>query len=242
MLQSESHWTFACSLESPLNLKVIVGFETHLKKEQYIWKWYEMVSKPFHRCELLLSMGVSYWHLLAHDFVLYYCTTREIIKESRTVLRYPEDGMILRDIFPFIHYHLEPQTTIYKWMFQLDDSKSLYGKWLFHQTSIYKWLFGVPGSNVISTSPRELTNSRSSMMCFCWSTPADQFLQPETGIDICFDPPNKKVASLTTIRGFSPSTMLNFSRFQEIVPWGRKNGRIVDLPSLIPIRIKHMDR
>jgi len=41
---------------------------------------------------------------------------------------------------------LEPQTTIYKWMFQLDDSKSLHRKWLFHQTSIYKWLFGVPGS------------------------------------------------------------------------------------------------
>ena len=34
---------------------------------------------------------------------------------------------------------------IYKWLFQLDDSKSLYKKWLFHQTSIYKWLFGVPG-------------------------------------------------------------------------------------------------
>ena len=32
-------------------------------------------------------------------------------------------------------------------MFQLDDSKSLYRKWLFHQTSIYKWLFGVPGSS-----------------------------------------------------------------------------------------------
>ena len=30
-------------------------------------------------------------------------------------------------------------------MFQLDDSKSLYGKWLFHQTSINKWFFGVPG-------------------------------------------------------------------------------------------------
>ena len=40
---------------------------------------------------------------------------------------------------------LEPQTTIYKWLFQLDDSQSLHRKWLFHQTSIYKWLFGVPG-------------------------------------------------------------------------------------------------
>ena len=43
--------------------------------------------------------------------------------------------------------HLEPQTTIYKWLFQLEDSKSLHRKWLFRQTSIYKWLFGVPGSN-----------------------------------------------------------------------------------------------
>ena len=33
-------------------------------------------------------------------------------------------------------------------MFQLDDSKSLYRKWLFHQTSIYKWLFGVPGKYI----------------------------------------------------------------------------------------------
>ena len=44
--------------------------------------------------------------------------------------------------------HLEPQTTIYKWLFQLDDSKSLHGKWLFNQTSIYKWLFGVPGTGL----------------------------------------------------------------------------------------------
>ena len=40
--------------------------------------------------------------------------------------------------------YLEPQTTIYKWLFQLDDSQSLHRKWLFHQTSIHKWLFGVP--------------------------------------------------------------------------------------------------
>ncbi len=39
--------------------------------------------------------------------------------------------------------YLEPETTISKWLFQLDDSKSLHRKWLFHQTSIYKWLFGV---------------------------------------------------------------------------------------------------
>ena len=41
--------------------------------------------------------------------------------------------------------YLEPQTTIYKWLFQLDDSKSLHRKWLSHQTTILKWLFGVPG-------------------------------------------------------------------------------------------------
>ena len=37
------------------------------------------------------------------------------------------------------NHHLEPETTIYTWLFQLDDSKSLYRKWLFHQTSMYKW-------------------------------------------------------------------------------------------------------
>ena len=53
------------------------------------------------------------------------------------------------DVSPKGNYAcLEPQTTIYKWMFQLDDSKSLYRKWLFHQTSSYKWLFGVPGGNI----------------------------------------------------------------------------------------------
>ena len=41
---------------------------------------------------------------------------------------------------------IKPQTTIYTWLFQLDDSKSWYRKWLFHQTSIYKLLFGVPGA------------------------------------------------------------------------------------------------
>ena len=31
--------------------------------------------------------------------------------------------------------HLEPQTAIYKWLFQLDDSQSLHRKWLFHDVS-----------------------------------------------------------------------------------------------------------
>ena len=49
--------------------------------------------------------------------------------------------------------YLEPQTTISKWLFQLDDSQSLYRKWLFHQTSIYKWLFGVPGRGRYNITP-----------------------------------------------------------------------------------------
>ena len=42
------------------------------------------------------------------------------------------------------YLYLEPQTTIYKWMFQLDDSKSLHRKWLFHQTSIQVFKLFLP--------------------------------------------------------------------------------------------------
>ncbi len=35
------------------------------------------------------------------------------------------------------YIYLEPQTTIYKWLLQLDDSQSLHRKWLVHQTSIF---------------------------------------------------------------------------------------------------------
>ena len=45
--------------------------------------------------------------------------------------------------------HLELQTTSFFWLFQLDDSKSLHKKWLFHQTSTKRWLFSVPGIYVI---------------------------------------------------------------------------------------------
>ena len=44
-----------------------------------------------------------------------------------------------------IYIYLEPETSTLKWLFQLDDFKSLHEKWLFHQTSIKKLLFGVPG-------------------------------------------------------------------------------------------------
>ena len=47
---------------------------------------------------------------------------------------------------PFNVYNdLVPETSTLKWLFQLDDSKPLLEKWLFHQTSIKKWLFRVPG-------------------------------------------------------------------------------------------------
>ncbi len=60
--------------------------------------------------------------------------------------------------------HLEPQTTIYKWLFQLDDSQSLYRKWLFHQTSILNWLFGVPGTFCLRLN----ISSPKLMYCSPW--------------------------------------------------------------------------
>ena len=37
---------------------------------------------------------------------------------------------------------------------QLDDSKPLHRKWLFHQTSILNWLLGVPGLNTLPKTPK----------------------------------------------------------------------------------------
>ena len=62
---------------------------------------------------------------------------------------------------------LEPQTSIYKWLFQLDDSQSLHRKWLFHQTSIFKLLFGVPG--VYHCMQDNLWNSKSRHRFFLQS-------------------------------------------------------------------------
>ena len=55
--------------------------------------------------------------------------------------------------------YLELQTTNSLWLFQLEDSKSLHGKWLFHQTSFYKWLFGVPGIYIYLLTEKILTQS-----------------------------------------------------------------------------------
>ena len=67
--------------------------------------------------------------------------------------------------------YLEPETSVYKWLFQLDDSQSLYRKWLFHQTSIYKWLFRAPGRNsIISSSKCRNLMCRGSRRNGCWSS------------------------------------------------------------------------
>ena len=46
-----------------------------------------------------------------------------------------------------------------KWLFQfqLDDSKSIHEKRLFHQTSIEKWLFGAPGCYVLNLYMTNIT-------------------------------------------------------------------------------------
>ena len=63
----------------------------------------------------------------------------------------PKDG-IMKHVLVYLRLHsfLELQTTSSWWLFQLDDSKSLHGKGLFHQTSIKNWLFRVPGWYVSS--------------------------------------------------------------------------------------------
>ena len=63
-------------------------------------------------------------------------------------------------------------------MFQLDDSKSLYRKWLFHQTSIYKWLFGVPGSCVKELEVgREVATGKSDLIFYLRMIPEVQFVK-----------------------------------------------------------------
>ena len=54
--------------------------------------------------------------------------------------------------FTMTHLGLEPQTTIYKCLFQLEDSQSLHRKWLEITISIpflIGCLFGVPGDSFI---------------------------------------------------------------------------------------------
>ena len=58
---------------------------------------------------------------------------------------------------------LELQTTSCLWLFQLDDSKSLHKKGLFHQTSIKKWLFRVPGVDDYSPLISQKQQSQHSL-------------------------------------------------------------------------------
>ena len=91
-------------------------------------------------------------HLCVNHQMRYYSIIQTVTSEKGKLgdlffafmWRRPADMKLKLDNTTRFMY-LEPQTTIYKWLFQLDDSKYLYRKWLFHQTSIYKWLFGVPG-------------------------------------------------------------------------------------------------
>ena len=42
--------------------------------------------------------------------------------------------------------YLEPETSIFEWLFQLDDLDSLHEQCLFHHFHPFlNWLFGVPG-------------------------------------------------------------------------------------------------
>ena len=49
------------------------------------------------------------------------------------------------DLYIITYNCLAPETSMKKWLFQLDESKFLHGKWLFQQTSTKNWLFGDPG-------------------------------------------------------------------------------------------------
>ena len=50
----------------------------------------------------------------------------------------PKRAIFKKGEIPFINHHvyLEPEISVYKWLFQLDASESSYRKLLFHQTSI----------------------------------------------------------------------------------------------------------
>ena len=63
-----------------------------------------------------------------------------------------------------------PRPTSSLWLFQLDDSKPLHGKWLFHQTSIKNWLFRVPGNH------GEVENTENSHVFFDQKTPRESLI------------------------------------------------------------------
>ena len=52
-------------------------------------------------------------------------------------------------------------------MFQLDDSQSLHGKWLFHQISIKNWLSRVPGIYTFHNLPGRNFQQKISRHALC---------------------------------------------------------------------------
>ena len=79
----------------------------------------------------------------------------------------------------------KPQTTIYKWLFQLDDFKPLHRKWLFHQTSTLNWFFGVSGTTlppIINGKVHHPTPAKKNMLqnpCLEWpATPSSGKWKP----------------------------------------------------------------
>ncbi len=87
------------------------------------------------RFPMALCPGVSgMWHQSR------WCPCHADRERSLTAVKCTHQKVISK------YKYLEPQTSIYKWLFQLDDSKSLHREWLFQQTSNKKLLFGVPGN------------------------------------------------------------------------------------------------
>ena len=83
---------------------------------------------------------------------------------------------------------LELQTTSFLQLFQLDDSKSLHTKWLFHQTSIWNRLFRVPG-----TYKEGITPTLHSYICTIVREIPEIYQIPETKIPIITNPKNPLV-------------------------------------------------
>ena len=53
-------------------------------------------------------------------------------------------------IYKYFTKYLEPETSVTKWLFQLDDPKPLYRKWLFHHFHPFKtgWLSGTKSTSI----------------------------------------------------------------------------------------------
>lgn len=59
----------------------------------------------------------------------------------------------------------KPKTSIYEWLFQLDDVESLHG--CFHKTQVFSWRFQVPSLYLISELLTTLLTSLSVETATC---------------------------------------------------------------------------